>query len=197
VARGRTTTLPQSDRVGTEPPFDSEKLEHLVLYLAARSFDDPHFTNAKLNRLLFYADFMAYAVHGAPITGAPYVRQQAGPAPQGMAQIRERLARQGRAVNVVRPHYAYEQKRLVPLREADLNRFTARELELINRVVELLRDGDAVPISEWSHLETGWRLAHVGQPIPYCAAFLSGEGPNEDDVRWGQELTRELGLATP
>jgi len=41
--------------------------EELVLYFSSRSDDDPKFSATKLNMLIFFADFLAYAYLGKPI----------------------------------------------------------------------------------------------------------------------------------
>ena len=50
---------------------DDRKMKELILYLAARSEDDPRFSSTKLNKLLFYCDFTAYRQLGRSITGHP------------------------------------------------------------------------------------------------------------------------------
>jgi hypothetical protein len=39
---------------------DDEKLRELILYVSTLSKDDDNFGATKLNKLLFYADFLAY-----------------------------------------------------------------------------------------------------------------------------------------
>ena len=67
------------------------KLQELILYIARRSEDDRHFGANKLNKLLFYSDFLAYAKTGRSFTGAPYERLEHGPAPRGLAAALEEL----------------------------------------------------------------------------------------------------------
>ena len=53
----------------TMPEYDERKLKELILYVADRCEADPTFGAIKLNKTLFYADFLAFASTGKPITG--------------------------------------------------------------------------------------------------------------------------------
>lgn len=59
-----------------------------MLYIAKRSLTDPYFGYVKLNKILFYADFVAYGELGKPITGATYIRNLYGPTPRGSRRSR-------------------------------------------------------------------------------------------------------------
>jgi hypothetical protein len=67
------------------------KLQELILYIARRSEDVRHFGANKLNKLLFYTEFLAYSKTGRSITGATYERLEHGPAPRGLAATLEEL----------------------------------------------------------------------------------------------------------
>ena len=55
-------------------PFNEQKFKELVIYIAGRCESDPYFGAVKLNKLLFFSDFFAYAKLGNPITGAEYMK---------------------------------------------------------------------------------------------------------------------------
>ena len=57
------------DRQRKIRPNDA-KLRELILYVAERCENDPDFGALKLNKILFNADFIAYALTGKAITGA-------------------------------------------------------------------------------------------------------------------------------
>jgi hypothetical protein len=59
--------------------FDRDKLVELVLFFSRQCEDDKSFDMAKLNKLLFLADFWAYAHLGQSITGSTYIHQEHGP----------------------------------------------------------------------------------------------------------------------
>jgi hypothetical protein len=58
------------------------RLRELILYIAARCERDPRFGATKLNKILLFADFLAYFRRRRPITGVEYMRLPNGPAPR-------------------------------------------------------------------------------------------------------------------
>lgn len=177
-----------------EIEFDADKFKELLLYVANKSIDDPAFGATKLNKILFFSDFLAYGQFGKPITGAMYQRLEHGPAPRELLPVQEELQRAGDAILVERKHFNYPQKRLFPLREADLSSFSAKEVGLVDHVIDLLRRYGASEVSVLSHVVSlGWRVAEDREEIPYEAVFLSSEPPTPTDIRRGQELARQHG----
>jgi hypothetical protein len=175
------------------PEFDKSKLAELMLYVAEKSAYDPKFGATKLNKILFYSDFLAYGFFRKPITGATYQRLDRGPAPRQLMPTLAELAEKGDAVVAPSTHYGYEQKRLVPLRDANLSLFSADEIALVDHVIQMLCDHNGSQVSALSHAEAAWKIALAGQDIPYEAVFLSSRPPSERDVQRAQELAVEYG----
>ena len=73
---------------------DDEKLRELILYIANLSQQDRSFSAAKLNNLLFHADFLAYQKFGSSITGQEYLAHPEGPAPKRLKAISESMRRE-------------------------------------------------------------------------------------------------------
>jgi hypothetical protein len=63
-----------------QPKPDREKLRELILHVARRSEGDIAFGVTKLNKLLFFIDFLACLRFGKPITGEEYQKLDNGPA---------------------------------------------------------------------------------------------------------------------
>lgn len=173
------------------------KMKELILYIAERCADDGYFGATKLNKILFYSDFLSYAHFGQSITGHPYFRLPLGPAPRRLVPIQEQMARDDEIVLTSVQKYTYRQKRIVPLRPPDLSLFTKEELELVQEVIELLRSRNATEASELSHTFIGWDLVRDYEDIPYSTVFLTREIPDEqhlDHYRW---LAVQRGWAAP
>ncbi len=176
------------------PELDERKFRELILYLAERSIDDPKFGKTKLAKLLYYSDFYAYALLGRAITGATYARYPRGPVPRALARELGSIEDTQDGVMAKARYHTREQQRLVPLREADLNFFTAAEISLVDRVIEALREHDAAAVSELSHLEAGWMCVEDYAEIPYDLVFVSSEAPSAETVEWAQTFAAEAGL---
>ncbi|MBM4416381.1 MAG: DUF4065 domain-containing protein [Chloroflexi bacterium] len=61
--------------------FDRSRFKEVLLYIAQSSENDPRFGATKLNKILYFSDFKAFATLGDFITGATYQRLDRGPAP--------------------------------------------------------------------------------------------------------------------
>jgi uncharacterized phage-associated protein len=173
--------------------FNAGKFKELVLYVADRSLDDRYFGATKLNKLLFYADFIAYRDYGKPITGATYEKRDFGPVPREMTSIRSSLRKEKAAEVVKNYELHFGQKRLLPLRRADLDAFSANEIALVDRIIEMFRFRSAGDVSAFSHRAPGWQIAGDREEIPYFTAFISVQAPTEKDIRRGQELAARHG----
>ncbi len=176
--------------------FDANKLKELVLYVAYKSLDDPSFGATKLNKILFFSDFLAYGQLGKPITGATYQKLDQGPAPRELLPIQERLEEKGEVILLERKYFGYVQKRLWPCREPDISTFSPQEISLVDEVIEALRDHNAFQASVLSHRVPGWQLAGDRDEIPYEAVFLSREPLTESAIRRGQQLAEQYGWRT-
>lgn len=163
----------------TSPKFKREKFIELVLYVSERSETDPKFGETKLNKLLFYADFLAYRDLGRSITGARYQKLRFGPAAVAMKPIQDELIEKQQLV--IRPGIrgGHEQKKPIALRDPDLSKFSGEEIALVDGVMKAFWDLDATQVSDLSHHEIGWRLGHLGEDIPYETVFVESVRPAE------------------
>jgi hypothetical protein len=174
--------------------FNEERFRELVLYFAERSADDPLFGATKLNKLLGYADFYAYAHLGHSLTGATYQVLKNGPAPVELLPIRRQMIEDGDAELETRERYGYVQKRLKARREPNMGMFDAEERAQIDEIFELLRTESATSISDRSHKDfLGWQLAEEGATIPYATIFVSRRPPAAHLIERGTQLAREHG----
>lgn len=166
--------------------FDAEKFRGLMLYAAdrARSDQDQYFGAVKLNKVLYYADFIAFQRFGEPITGATYQKLKEGPAPKQLLKQRavlvDSLEVELKPVQV----FNYVQSRLVPAAKTiDPERwFSKREIGVIDEVISEFKGMTAADVSERSHNEAGWILTKEGETIPYETALLEpmyGDGNSE------------------
>lgn len=167
------------------PTFERPKFHNLMLYLAHMSREDPHFGAVKLNKMMYYADFIAFFRLGKPITGAKYQKLSEGPAPRELLRERNYLIDVGDAVLEHRPYFRYVQQRLVPI-ACDWSRwtdeFSDEEMQIISEVLDAMKSMTAREASEASHREVGWILALEKEVIPYDTAVLVPEGDVESDA---------------
>ena len=176
--------------------FDEKKFRELVVYIATKCESDVFFGATKLNKILFYSDFLCYGQSGKPITGADYLALEHGPAPKQLLPERDTLEMNGDIVVVKRQL----QHRIVALRDPDLSRFSAEEIAIVDKVIELLRNVDAYKVSGLSHAFLGWKAARAEAEatgcqvtIPYGTAFVSNKRLDEFEEARVLERAKEQG----
>lgn len=124
----------------------------------------------KMNKLLFYADFMHYKHQGYGITGLTYRAMQYGPVPEDWGKIYSSLP------GVLMEEFVYPSGQSgVQLKSetpTETNMLSGPEQEVIDRVCELFKDMSAGEISGISHKEKAWidNIAHKSE-ISYQESF--------------------------
>jgi hypothetical protein len=171
--------------------YSEQRLRELVLYISAKSEDDPLFDSIKLNKILFAADMFAYAELGHSITGADYVKRSYGPMPQQLEDARERMVDEGDLAMQYVPYAPYEQKRPVALRKPCLEAFTAQEIALVGLILDTFRPTDTRLEAGWPNGVSGWGMASVGETIPYPLVFLSDQPISPYEMELGRQMARE------
>ncbi len=170
-------------------PENEVRYKELVLYICQKCATDQKFGATKLNKILYFSDFLAYAELGEPITGFEYQRLPNGPTPRRHLPMRDEMLNRGElGIQVVPLRGGRTQHRAVNLRVPNLNVFTADQIALVDRVIDELWDLDAEQVSDLSHRMAGWELAAPGDIIPYETVFISSESPTEIDVQRAREL---------
>lgn len=148
-----------------------EKLRELTLYIADASMGDPLFGKVKLQKILFNADFAHFKRTGAPITGEEYRKKPYGPMATALTGVLQQGEIDGELV-IRREGGAYGLERVIPLREANLELFTAEEIAQVDRTISAARGMNGTEMSNLSHRFLGWQIADEKEPIPYESAYL-------------------------
>jgi len=149
-------------------PFDMDKFFNCVLYFCKGGK-----LKTVINKLLFYADFKHFKMYSIGITGARYVHLDYGPVPNNYEIFLATLVNEGFIeINEVRYPEMVGQ-RYVTMDEPLLSVFSDKELITLSNVKEYFKDFGAKEISEFSHVEKGYKETSNRQPISYeYAAFL-------------------------
>jgi hypothetical protein len=174
--------------------MSEQKFRELILYLARASQEDPYFGATKLNKLLFFCDFLAYRTLGRSISGEAYMRLDYGPAPRRLLAVRRELLQFGDCTVERRGRGRRQQERLVAQRDPNLAAFSREEIALIEQVLAELGHTNASEVSELSHRFIGWQAVGLQEEIPYETVFVGApEPPTEEDAAYARRLAAELG----
>lgn len=147
-------------------PVSSNRVKNLLLYVLEQLGET---FQTKMNKVLFYIDFLAYREQGRAISGLSYVAIDFGPVPQRWNRVYscfDEVLPQSRLVK------EQECTVLTALNKADTSVFSEKEISLIDGVCAKLKRVNANSISEMSHKETAWLNYHNStSPIPFDEAF--------------------------
>ncbi len=132
-------------------------------------------TKTKLNKLMFYIDFLSYKELGHSITGAVYVKLPYGPVPDGFQAALELMEENG-SINITEIYpqegdavtYIIHSSKLVY--SIDLNE---KERKIIDSIITNLGTKKASELSRISHEEIAYKETQEKRKIDYgLAEFL-------------------------
>ncbi|MBI1387408.1 MAG: DUF4065 domain-containing protein [bacterium] len=171
---------------------DNKKYRELIKYISARSSEDRFFSVTKLNKILFFSDFLAYKKIGASISGDNYHKEPFGPVPNHAEKVLKHLIKKGEMAQSIGMLGQYEQKKPVTLQEYQLDLFSPEEISIINIVLDQLEEQSATQVSDLSHKFSGWQLVNIGEDIPYHTVLLSDSEPSQEAIEYGKKLLADL-----
>jgi uncharacterized phage-associated protein len=147
--------------------FSLEKMAAMVSYLASRTSD---LYKTKLNKLLFYADFAKYYLHGSSISGSRYVHLPYGPVPDSYEETLETLNHYG-VIDISKQNSA----ELVRAGDNSATDFlSADEARSLDWVLETFGGMSASQLTEISHREKAYKNTRAGEEIAYeYAKFMA------------------------
>lgn len=148
-----------------------EKFTEMVVFFSEKM--EPFKT--KINKLLFYSDFLMFKKSCFSISGMRYKAIDMGPVPNNFQSIFEYLSNINE-INITTTEFSngYTGEKFT-VREnryfkADL--FSANELETLERVANVFKSTSTHDIIELSHLEEAWKKNEKGKSeISYEYAF--------------------------
>lgn len=168
-----TRSLPRKEMMVREPkyPFDKEKFKQLILYIIASCGARPNVGKTVLYKMLYFCDFDCYELYEEPLTGANYRKIAYGPAPCEFERAVSEMKSKNEIVEIAVEYHGKRQVKYLPNVEADLRVFSAREKEVIDRVVNRLSVMDAAKISDYSHEDSPWKSSSDKEIINYELVF--------------------------
>jgi uncharacterized phage-associated protein/DNA-binding transcriptional regulator YiaG len=131
-----------------------KKFCNMVLFFAQQL--QPYKT--KLNKLLFYADFLHFKQKGFSISGAVYIAIDHGPVPKSFDALFEEAINEGYVEKHTQFYKDFEGERFFPNSEAlfDSTLFSDVEVMTLNTIVERFKVVTSSEIRDISHEETAW-----------------------------------------
>lgn len=139
------------------------KLREMIVYFAAR----PNMWRTKLNKMLFYSDFLHSRRFATPISGCRYVHMQFGPVPSDFYALQGSLVEDTSISEHVIQCGECDGTVFVASRSADVSLFSPDELATMSEVARYFDGWTASQVSAFSHQEPAWLETKDRETIPY------------------------------
>lgn len=139
-----------------------EKIAQMILFFSERTDT----WKTKLNKLLFYSDFLAFKQSGYGISGLEYRAIQMGPVP---SQFDELYSEINRGEVVRREYHEFGDgnygSRFIPLKPFDPSWFNDFERTIMQEVITTFGPLKTNEVIKASHHETAWLECHADKKI--------------------------------
>jgi len=140
--------------------FSLEKMAAMISYIAGHTKE---LYRTKLNKLLFYSDFINYYLNGNSISGSRYVHLPYGPVPDGYEETLETLNHYG----VIDLSLVNSAEVIGPGDEPGSDSLTDEERKSLDWVLNTYGSMSASQLTEVSHAERAYNNTRAGEEIAY------------------------------
>lgn len=127
-----------------------DRLKNTMLYILEKCGEVWY---TKMNKLLFYIDFISYREQGTAITGLAYKAISYGPVPDRWDKIYSEFSE---ITQELRPAGEYTGSVLKAKAKADTSIFSEAELNILNKICSSMGEYTSRKLSELSHKEEAW-----------------------------------------
>ena len=147
-------------------PLSTSRLKNLLLYVLNQMGET---FQTKMNKVLFYIDFLSFRERGMAISGLAYQAIEFGPVPQRWDRVYSAFDEVQEQLRLVQ---GQECMSLLAGCEADMSGFSEAEMAVIDAVCGKMKKMTSRAATKMSHDEPVWN-DHVGkaETIPFSEAF--------------------------
>ena len=153
-----------------------DKLKDAVAYVADRTQPG----KVKLFKLLYFADFTAYAEQGKSISGTPYLHFPMGPVPKALLYDLDAYAE----VTPRPSGMPLPEQRISGKADADASALSDTDQEILDRIIAQYGSMTGTRLKRITHREIPYAVTVPGEEIPYyLAPYRQVQKPTTDEVR--------------
>ncbi len=184
-------------RIPMRERFDRDRFRALVHYICWICEDPRKLGVHRLNLVLWYSDRSIYLESGRPITGATYIRHQAGPQARPLQPMLAELEKDGVLARRL-ANRSGDFDLLFAIQRPDLTRFKADEISVVEAVTRVVCLDSSGSISHQTAHDRIWQAAQIGEVLPYFTAFAGRPGDIlAADIDWAMRVLHPRDGVTP
>ena len=155
----------------TRPQLNERAYRNAVLYFI--KYCNNQFLHAtKLNKLLYYLDFVHFRDHKKSVTGDVYIHQGYGPVPSQIDEILSNLKKEG-VIGTEAVPYNGEEMINFSIKEnvkIDESVFSSEQKKLLKNICDEFGDWPTEKIVAQTHLEAPWFYSKPYEKVDYAYA---------------------------
>lgn len=161
----------ENDMRSNVPQENMRKFREILLYILQKIGAKPNVGETVIYKILYFIDFDFYEKFEEQLMGLKYIKNHHGPSPVGFTQMIAKMEKDKDLMRVKSRYFQYEQKKYMPLREPDLSKIDAKELQHIDAELARLSDMNAAQIRKYSHEDIPWKVHKMGESLEYEYVF--------------------------
>jgi hypothetical protein len=157
-----------------------DRLRQLILYVSLRCEKAERFGRIKLNKIIWRADFEAYAQRKLPVTGRMYQKLEYGPAAKEILPLLTEMQKIGQ-IEYIETDFGEDrsgepiiEQRPIAKIPPNLAYFTRADLAFVEDSIDYYWDKTGTEASDDSH-GMAWQARNLRETIHYELAYLSDE----------------------
>jgi hypothetical protein len=152
---------------------EQDRLRQMILYISEKCAQAERMGLIKLNKILWKADFDAFASRHVPVTGRAYQRLALGPAPREMRPLLREMNRDG-LLHFEETDFGDGVIEMRPIADkpSALGNFTPEDISYVDAAIAYYWNMNGRETSDDSH-GIAWRSRNNNDPMYYELAFLS------------------------
>jgi putative zinc finger/helix-turn-helix YgiT family protein len=146
-------------------PFRFDVLAEMIIFFAAK--EPEGMTKSKLNKLLWYADFIHFREHTVSISGACYLHRAVGPVPDQYELLLAGISNDGNIEINDEIHGSYVGERVRAMRNPINDLLGVTAWKTLEAVYQFFKDLSSKQLSERTRSEAAYQKTPPGNPISY------------------------------
>ena len=149
------------------------------MYILSQCYNKPSFGKTVLCSLLYFIDFNYYAIYGELLTQETYIKTRRGIKPEHFKEVSEDLIGKKQLFLRKEPYYNRILHRYY-LTIIPSCKFSEKELEIINFVIQKLSNNNASSITKYAKYDPPIFIANLNERIDCRFVFLKMRHINEN-----------------
>jgi len=146
--------------------LNKSKYKNAILYFI-KYCNNQYLGNTKLNKLLYYLDFINYRDRKKSVTGDFYIHNHYGPTSANINSILSEMKDDGEIEATEEAFRDSHVKSFIQKKNPDESVFTSDEKKLLKSVCEEFLDWSTDKIVEQTHLEAPWFYSKPFEKVNY------------------------------